>query len=240
MATDTAFRPYVDQENTQALNIKGGSVLGRNFGAAKSFQSTNGPLTTPRRALGDLGNTIQTGTTKSRKGLAFKPNKPCGKTPVASKIFQDRTATPAAKGRPLLQQISSAGLKQSSKQKHTSYVRTTEKQKVKSQDPCQREVMYPFTDQEDVLPRSSYVSAILKNVGALYHGCMFQPHSVPDDKATNFVHFENERRPSKDSYLDSLPFEGELDSLTQDFSFLSLPEIELPPVDIESLGNDLL
>jgi len=43
-----------------------------------------------------------------------------------------------------------------------------------------------------------------------------------------------------DSYLDSLPFEGELDSLNQDFSFLSLPEIELPPVDIESLGNDLL
>jgi len=31
MATDTAFRPYVDQENTQALNIKGGSVLGEWF-----------------------------------------------------------------------------------------------------------------------------------------------------------------------------------------------------------------
>jgi len=39
-----------------------------------------------------------------------------------------------------------------------------------------------------------------------------------------------------DSYLDSLPFEGELDSLTQGLTSLSLPDIELPPVDIDSLG----
>ena len=39
-----------------------------------------------------------------------------------------------------------------------------------------------------------------------------------------------------DSYLDSLPFEGELDSLTQGLTTLSLPDIELPPVDIDSLG----
>lgn len=26
MATETAFRPYVDQENAQALNIKGGTT----------------------------------------------------------------------------------------------------------------------------------------------------------------------------------------------------------------------
>ena len=54
---------------------------------------------------------------------------------------------------------------------------------------------------EDVLPRSSYVSAILKNVGALYHGCMVQPHSLPasnpEHNASNFVHFEDERRPTK-------------------------------------------
>ena len=39
-----------------------------------------------------------------------------------------------------------------------------------------------------------------------------------------------------DSYLDSLPFEGELNSLTQGLTTLSLPDIELPPVDIDSLG----
>lgn len=29
MATETAFRPRVDQENASALNIKGGNVSGR-------------------------------------------------------------------------------------------------------------------------------------------------------------------------------------------------------------------
>lgn len=29
MATETAFRPRVDQENAQALNIKGGNVSGK-------------------------------------------------------------------------------------------------------------------------------------------------------------------------------------------------------------------
>ena len=43
-----------------------------------------------------------------------------------------------------------------------------------------------------------------------------------------------------DTYLDSLPFEGELDSLTQGFDTLGLPDIELPPIDINSLGLDLL
>ena len=121
---------------------------GRSFGAAKSFQSSNAPLATPRRALGDVGNTIQPGTGKARKGLALKPGKPCGKTPGTSKIFQARIGTPATKGLPLLQQISSAGLKQSTKQKHASHVRTTGKQKVKiQQDPCEKEVMFPFTDK---------------------------------------------------------------------------------------------
>ncbi|KAJ7365873.1 hypothetical protein OS493_002595 [Desmophyllum pertusum] len=245
MATETAFRPRVDQENAQALNIKGGNVSGRSFGAAKSFQSNNAPLTTPRRALGDLGNTIQPSATKARKGLALKPNKLVGKTPTTTKIFQDRTGTPATKGLPLLQQISSAGLKQSIKQKQAPHVKTTEKQRVKvEQDHCQREVMFPFTDKEDVLPRSNYVSVILKNVGALYYGCQFRPRSCidsdPEDNAANFVHFENERRPTKDTYFDALPFEGELDSLTQGFETLSLPDFELPPVDINSLGLDLL
>lgn len=124
---------------------------GRSFGAAKSFQSNNAPSATPRRALGDVGNTIQPGTAKARKGLALKTNKSFGKTPVATKVFQGRTGTPATKGLPLLQQISSASLKQGSKQKHTSHVRTTAKQKVRTQqDVCQREVMYPFTDQGTV------------------------------------------------------------------------------------------
>ncbi|CAH3131926.1 unnamed protein product [Porites lobata] len=242
MATETAFRPHIDQENAQAVNIKGGNVSGRSFGIAKSFQSNHTSLATPRRALGDVQNTLQAGTTKARKGLALRPNKPCGKTPGATKVLQGRTGTPATKGLPLLQQISSAGLKQSTKQKHTSHARTKEKQKVKAQQQelCEKEVMYPFTEQEDVLPRSKYVSTILKNVGALYHGCMFQPHSALDSEPKEItetnIHFENERRPAKDSYLDSLPFEGELDSLTQGLTTLSLPDIELPPVDIDSLG----
>lgn len=43
-----------------------------------------------------------------------------------------------------------------------------------------------------------------------------------------------------DTYFDSLPFEGELDLLTQGFDTLSLPDIELPPIDIDSLGLGLL
>ena len=121
---------------------------GRSFGAAKSFQQNNAPSATPRRALGDLGNTIQPATTKARKGLALKPSKLVGKTPTTTKIFQGRTGTPATKGLPLLQQISSAGLKQSSKQKQAFHVKTTEKQRVKAeQDHCQKEVMYPFMDK---------------------------------------------------------------------------------------------
>ncbi|KAL9987229.1 hypothetical protein ACROYT_G001500 [Oculina patagonica] len=245
MATETAFRPSVDQENAQALNIKGGNVSGRSFGAAKSFQSNNAPLATPRRALGDVKNTIQPTTTKAKKGLALKPNKLVGKTPTTTKIFQGRTGTPATKGLPLLQQISSAGFKQSSKQKQALNVKTAEKQRVKTeQDHCQKEVMYPFTDKEGILPRSNYVSAILKNVGALYYGCQFRPQSCTDSdsefNAANFVHFENERRPTKDTVFDSLPFEGELDSLTQGLDTLSLPDIELPPVDIDTLGLGLL
>lgn len=128
--------------------LKQSWYTGRSFGAAKSFQSNNAPLTTPRRALGDLGNTIQPSATKARKGLALKPNKLVGKTPTTTKIFQDRTGTPATKGLPLLQQISSAGLKQSIKQKQAPHVKTTEKQRVKvEQDHCQREVMFPFTDK---------------------------------------------------------------------------------------------
>ena len=53
---------------------------------------------------------------------------------------------------------------------------------------------------EDVLPRSNYVSTILKNVGALYHGCC-QPHSALDSEPKEItetnIHFENERRPAK-------------------------------------------
>ena len=108
--------------------------LGRSFGIAKSFQSNHTPLATPRRALRDVQNTVQVGTTKARKGLALRPNKPCGKTPGATKVLQGRTATPA---------------KQSTKQKHTSHARTKEKQKVKAQQQelCEKEVMCPFTEQ---------------------------------------------------------------------------------------------
>lgn len=236
MATEAGFRPHIDQENSQVKNMKG--ETGRSFVAAKSFQSSNAPLTTPRRVLGDVGNTIQTGTTKGRKGLTLKSNKPCGKTPLASKIFQDHTGTPSTKGQSLLHQISSAGLKQSNKQKVTSHIKTKTKLKVKSQEPSQKEGMHPFSDQEGLLPRPNYVSTILKNVGSLYHGCMFQPNSVSDSELDNntfsFLHFEKERRPSKEPCLinDFLPFEEDLGSLNQDFCSSTFPEIELPPVDI--------
>lgn len=98
--------------------------------------------------MGDVGNTIKPATAKARKGLALKPNKLVGKKPTTTKIFQDRAGTPATKGLPLLQQISSAGLKQSSKQKQAIRVKTTEKQREKiEQDHCQKEAMYPFTDK---------------------------------------------------------------------------------------------
>lgn len=41
-------------------------------------------------------------------------------------------------------------------------------------------------------------------------------------------------------FIDSLPFEGDLASLTQDLKTNGLPEIELSPVDIDSLGLDVL
>lgn len=85
---------------------------------------------------------------KARKGLALKPNKLVGKKPTTTKIFQDRTGTPATKGLPLLQQISSAGLKQSSKKKQAIHVKTSDKQRVKvEQDHCQKETMIPFNDK---------------------------------------------------------------------------------------------
>lgn len=240
MATETAFRPYVDQEYCQSMNLKGGT--GRSFGPAKSFQVSNAPLTTPRRALGDLGNTIQPGTAKGRKGPLMKPSKLCGKTPLATKIIQDQKGTSSIKGRPLLQQICSAGL--NNKKRATSHIKTKGKQKVKSLEDGQKEVMYPFADKDDMLSRPNYVTTMLKNVGSLYHGCMFQPYTVTDfdleNSASSFIHFESERRPSEEQcYMDCLPFEGDLDSMTQELCSHSLPEIKLPPVDIDSLGLDL-
>lgn len=129
------------------INLQLLYYTGRKFGAAKSFKSSNVPLTTPRRALGDVGNTLKPAASNSRKGLALKPNKLIGKTPTTTKIFQDHTRTPSAKGKPLLQQISSAGIKQSSKQKTATQTKTAMKPRTKEdQDWTEREVMYPFTD----------------------------------------------------------------------------------------------
>ena len=35
MATETAFRPHIDQENAQAVNIKGGNVSGKRLVSGK-------------------------------------------------------------------------------------------------------------------------------------------------------------------------------------------------------------
>ncbi|PFX14955.1 uncharacterized protein LOC111344164 [Stylophora pistillata] len=244
MATEAIFRPHVDQENPNPLNFKGGNASGRKFGATKSFKSSNVPITTPRRALGDVGNTLRPAATNSRKGLALKPNKLLGKTPT-TKIFQDHTRTPSAKGKLLLKQISSAEIKQSRKQKKASQTKTAVKPKAKEeQDLSEREVMYPFTDTDDVLPRSNHISTILKNVGALYYGCQLHPtystDSDAEDNAADLFHFDDYKRPATDNSLDSLPFERELDSLTPQFDCFSLSDIELPPVDIDSLGLGLL
>ena len=64
---------------------------------------------------------------------------------------------------------------------------------------------FVYLISEGLLPRPNYVSTILKNVGSLYHGCMFQPNSVSDSELDNntfsFLHFEKERRPSKGTVL---------------------------------------
>ena len=78
----------------------------------------------------------------------MKPNKVVGTKPTTTKIFQDRTGTPATKGLPLLQQISSAGLKQSSKKRQAIHVKTTEKQREKpEQKKKKKEMMLPFTEK---------------------------------------------------------------------------------------------
>ena len=113
---------------------------------AKSFQSSNVPLTTPRRALGDVGNTIQPSGTTTKKGLRFKSNqlKSCGKTPSATKTHQ---GTPLTKGLPLLQQIGNTSLKQSGKQRQGLCPKMAEKSREKTQQDFQKELMYPFTDR---------------------------------------------------------------------------------------------
>ena len=78
----------------------------------------------------------------------MKPSKLCGKTPLATKIFQDQKGTSSIKGRPLLQQICSAGL--NNKKRATSHIKTKGKQKVKSLEDGQKEVMYPFADKGEV------------------------------------------------------------------------------------------
>lgn len=75
---------------------------------------------------------------------------------MASKIFQDHTGTPSTKGQSLLHQISSAGLKQSNKQKVTSHIKTKTRLKVKSQEPSQKEGMHPFSDQGNLLAYKPY------------------------------------------------------------------------------------
>ena len=39
MATETAFRPHIDQENAQAVNIKGGNVSGKGLVSGKHLDS---------------------------------------------------------------------------------------------------------------------------------------------------------------------------------------------------------
>ena len=44
MATETAFRPHIDQENTQAVNIKGGNVSGKRLLSDKHLDSMFKPF----------------------------------------------------------------------------------------------------------------------------------------------------------------------------------------------------
>lgn len=44
MATETAFRPHIDQENAQAVNIKGGNVSGKRLVSGKHLDSIFQPF----------------------------------------------------------------------------------------------------------------------------------------------------------------------------------------------------
>ena len=78
---------------------------------------------------------------------------------------------------------------------------------------------FVYLISEGLLPRPNYVSTILKNVGSLYHGCMFQPNSVSDSDLDNntlsFLHFEKERRPSKGTVLWAIILEKSISNYKQ-------------------------
>jgi len=64
----------------------------------------------------------------------------------------------------------------------------------------------------------------LRNVGALYYGCQFRPHtgidSDSEDNPANFVHFENERRPIEGTKFPKTFSSNSIQSCI--FAFLSL------------------
>lgn len=125
-------------------------ITGRGFGQVKCFHPTgnNVPLTTPRRALGDVGNTLMTPGNFAKKSSILKPshqnNILQSTTPGARKITQ---GTPH--GRVLSKQFGSS-LKQNKKQGFQVRVNPSTNEKnsvVVEKGYFKKENMIPFTDE---------------------------------------------------------------------------------------------
>jgi hypothetical protein len=127
------------------------SFTGRSFGPAKTFNSNvnNAPLATPRRALGDVGNTLKTPGNFTKKSSLLKTNHQQNlkqsKTPGAKKMTQ---ATPL--GKVLSKQIGLLSIKTNKKkafQVKGDVESTTENKSSAFEKDCFiREKMIPFID----------------------------------------------------------------------------------------------
>ncbi|XP_031558112.1 uncharacterized protein LOC116294615 [Actinia tenebrosa] len=245
MASVTSIRSCVDQENSQqALRVKNG-VQARSFGQVKSFNSTgnNAPLATPRRALGDVGNTLMTPGNVTKKSSLLKPshqnNLLQSKTPGAKKMTH---STPH--GKALSKQIGSLSLKQNKKQafKVRGDVSTSDKSSaLVEKNYFKKENMVPFTDEEGPLPRGPAIDTILKNVSQLYRGCL-QPVTNPGVSLESDVLKTGDdayTRPETDLFFNWFEFANDLSDLTSNVPSSSMENVELPPIDTDLSGLGL-
>ena len=130
---------HKQETNKVALTYHPPCFLGAGLGPSKTFHSNNGPLATPRRALGDLGNLNFESKTKG-------PVKPFGKTPKL------HSATPLNQRSLLSQQVDSKKRKSitSTRKNHkkVNFLKdaTISKEKVGPQFP-EKEMMFPFIEK---------------------------------------------------------------------------------------------
>ncbi|EDO45737.1 predicted protein [Nematostella vectensis] len=236
-----AIRPHIDQENVQQpLNLKNGAQ-GRSFGPAKTFQanSSNAPMATPRRALGDLGNTLKTPANTGKKSLAMRPtqtqNAKSLKTPGLSRVSH---ATP--RGKDLLKTIGSMSVKTNKKQSFQISSDTAKKAPTIDKELFEKEKMFAFVDKDKDLPQSSAVSLILKNFGRLYEGCMFTggTHDLDEETPKMDHALQPWERPCEEQPCSLLPAFDDYSDLLVDVTD-DWQTFDLPPVDIDLSGLDL-